>query len=221
MKKNRLLWLCAMLMMAVGMSSCSSDDVPGDGSGRGSDGEFVEPVNDEPEFSEGTGQNPNHESAMKTTESNGAEITRDADGGIKWISFLENSNAAPASAKDLFEKYMNLDPDVNFRLYRQETENWMEDPLTLECYQQQYKGVLVYMAGYNVRFRHGKVNDCNGLYVKIDNLDVTPAFDLQKAKEIRLFAMGSQISVWPVWQNGIRVHRCPHWPYPSDLAHLD
>jgi hypothetical protein len=26
MKKNRLLWLCAVLMMVVGMSSCSSDD---------------------------------------------------------------------------------------------------------------------------------------------------------------------------------------------------
>ena len=181
----------------------------------------MEPVNDEPEFLEGTGQNPRHESGEKTTESNGAEITRDSDGGIKWISFMGNSNAAPASAKDLFNKYMKLDLDENFRLYRQETEDWMEDPLTLECYQQQYKGVIVFGAGYNVRFRHGKVNDCNGLYVKIDNLDVTPAFDLQKAKEIRLFAMGSQIGVWPIWQNGIRIHRCPHWPYPPDLAHLD
>lgn len=152
--------------------------------GRESGGEFVEPVNDEPEFLEGTGQNPRHESAMKTTESNGAEITRDSDGGIKWISFMGNSNAAPASAKDLFGKYMKLDLEENFRLYRQETEDWMEDPLTLECYQQQYKGVIVFGAGYNVRFRHGKVNDCNGLYVKIDNLDITPAFDLQKAKEI-------------------------------------
>ena len=26
MKKNKVLWLCAVLMMAVGMSSCSSDD---------------------------------------------------------------------------------------------------------------------------------------------------------------------------------------------------
>ena len=43
---------------------------------------------------------------------------------------------------------------------------------------------IVFGAGYNVRFRHGKVNDCNGLYIKIDNLDITPAFDLQKAKEI-------------------------------------
>ena len=30
MKKNRLLWLCAVLMMVVGMGSCSSDDVNND-----------------------------------------------------------------------------------------------------------------------------------------------------------------------------------------------
>ena len=193
MKKNKVLWLCVLLMLVVGMSSCSSDDVPGDGSGRESSGEFVEPVNDEPEFSAGTGQNPNHESVSKTAESNGIEITRDSYGGIKWISFLGNNDVAPATAKDLFGKYMKLDLDENFRLYRQETEDWMENPLTIECYQQQYKGVIFYSAGYNVRFRHGKVTDCNGLFVKIDNLDVTPAFDLQKAKEI--FAKYLKVSV--------------------------
>ena len=92
---KKLLSILVMAMLPFGISSCSSDDVPGDGSGRGSDGEFVDPVNDEPEFLEGTGQNPRHESGEKTTESNGAEITRDSDGSIKWISFKGNSNAAP------------------------------------------------------------------------------------------------------------------------------
>ena len=26
MKKNRILWMCVVLMMAIGMSSCSRDD---------------------------------------------------------------------------------------------------------------------------------------------------------------------------------------------------
>ena len=188
MKKNVYLWLCALVLTMAGLGSCSSDD-------------FVEPANSSPEFSEGTGQNPRYAGRNKTTNTNGVEISKDNQGSIRLISFFENKDAAPASAKDLFSKYMKLDLDENFRLYRKETEDWMENPLTLECYQQQYKGVIVYTAGYNVRFRDGKVTDCNGVYIKIDNLDVTPAFSEQKAKEI--YARYLKVSVDEIGAGGI------------------
>jgi len=188
-KKSIYLWLSALVLTMAGLSSCSKDDG------------FVEPANSSPEFSEGTGQNPRYAGGYKTTSTNGVEISKDSQGGIRLISFFENRDAAPASAKELFSKYMKLDLDENFRLYMEETEDWMENPLTLECYQQQYKGVIVYSAGYNVRFRDGKVTDCNGEFIKIDNLDVTPAFSEQKAKEI--YARYLKVSVNEIGTGGI------------------
>ena len=83
MKKITILWLSALLMMVVGLSSCSSDD-------ESCNEEFCEPDNISPEFADGIGQNPRYET-QTTTSAFGIDIKKDAYGGIRWISFGEKS----------------------------------------------------------------------------------------------------------------------------------
>lgn len=181
MKKKSLLWISALLLMLAG---CSSND-----------DEFNEPNNSAPEFAEGTGENPRYTGNKTTTSSNGVEITKDAQGSIRWIIFTDEEKA-PTSAISLFSQYLGCNLEKDYRHYRQ--ENY--DKLIVEFYQQQYNGVIIYQAGYNVRFQNGKVTDCNGVYIKIDNLDVTPAFDLQRAKEI--YAKYLKVSVEEIGRGG-------------------
>ena len=121
MKKKGLLWLSALLLM-LGVSGCSNDD------------EFNEPNNSAPEFAEGTGENPRYTGNKTTTSSNGVEITKDAQGSIRWITFTDEEKA-PTSATSLFSQYLGCNLEKDYRHYRQ--ENY--DKLIVECYQQQYQ----------------------------------------------------------------------------------
>jgi hypothetical protein len=101
----------------------------------------------------------------------------------------------------MFQQYMELDTDDSFELYSQERKSKEESsPLTLECYFQRYKGVLVSAAGYAVRFNEGKVTDCNGSYLEIKDLDVKPAISTLKAREIYAKYLG--VSVEQITEHG-------------------
>lgn len=191
MKKSLLLWMSALVLTMGGLSSCSSND-----------DEFSEPEDPSPEFAEGIGLNPRFTSSQTTTSNNGVEITRDSLGSIRWIVF-QSKDIAPTSATALFSQYIGYDLEKDFRLYRQESNDWMENPIKVECYQQQYKGIILYEAGFNVRFQNGKVIDCDGVYVPVDNLDVTPSFSLQRAKEI--YAKYLKVPVENVGTGGILI----------------
>jgi len=199
MKIKSFIVISAMQMLCFSLSSCNNDEVTADEIIN--DVVFAESANSSPEFADGTGENPRYVGNKTITDANGVEITRDSKGGIRWISFLQSSDTAPSSSAALFSQYMKLDPEKDFRLYRRETNTWMENPVTLECYQQQYKGVVLYQGGYSVRFQNGKVTDCNGVYVKIDNLDVEPSFDVQKAKDI--YAKYLKVSVDEIGTGGM------------------
>ena len=188
-KKNALLWMSALVLLLTGLSACSSDD-----------DEYVELENNVPEFAEDTSENPRNTGTQITTVDNGVKITKDSQGGIRWIFFTDNDQA-PTSAAEVFSQYLGYDIERDFRLYRQESFDKMENPLSLECYQQQYKGVIIYQANYNIRFQNGKVTDCNGLCVEIDDLDVTPSFDIQEAKGI--YAKYLNIAVEHIGTGGI------------------
>lgn len=180
MKKNDFFSILALLAMTL-LTACSSDDKVAGMTALNSDSEFVEPDNTTPEFSEGIGESPNGTGSGTTTNADGVTITRNDLGDIKWIIFTDKDKA-PTSSADLFTQYMGLSTE-EFRLFRTD-DNIAFTNISLEAYQQQYKGIVLYTAGYNVRFKNGKVTDSNGKYTRIDNLDVKPAFSEQKAREI-------------------------------------
>ena len=179
-------------LLIAGLTACSSDyDDPPEQPGShqnetptDSIGGFEEEDSAqlEPEFSEEMGNNPRYaDNDQTTTEENGVKITRDAFGGIKWIIF--SNDIRPTTAAELFSQYMGLSPD-DYQLYYKEENTWMTNPLTVERYQQLYRGVTVYEGCYVVRFQNGSVTDANGCYIKVENLDITPSFDEQTAKKI-------------------------------------
>ena len=172
MKTTTILTVCAALLF--GFSACSSDE--------DTDLEFQEPDNSVPEFNGDSFINPKGDEVTTTTV-NGIEIRKDGYGTIRWISFLDCPNP-PSTAQEMFRQFMGIELDGNFELYRHETTTITPDPLTLECYYQVYKGVALPAEGYNVRLQNGKVTSCNGSSIKINDLDVQPAFGLKKAREI-------------------------------------
>ena len=191
MKKLVYLLICLFLLSAS-FTACSSDydnppeqpDSHQNETPTDSIGGFEEEDSTllEPEFSEEMGNNPRYaDNHQTTTEENGVKITRDAFGGIKWIIF--SNDIRPTTAAELFSQYMGLSPD-DYQLYYKEENSWMSSPLTVERYHQLYRGVTVYEGSYAVRFQNGSVTDANGCYIKVENLDITPSFDVQTAKEI-------------------------------------
>ena len=197
--KRKNVWVAiALTMMAAVVAGCSKED---SGTDDGSTDPQPEPVvspeipdNTEPEFNGISFTDPQN-AKRTTTYINGAEITKDGYGHIKWLFFQDCPNP-PATAVEMFQQYMELDTDDSFELYRQERKSKEESsPLTLECYFQRYKGVLVSAAGYAVRFNEGKVTDCNGSYLEIKDLDVKPAISTLKAREIYAKYLGVSVDL--------------------------
>ena len=163
--------LLALFLLTAGLAACSSDyDDPPEQPGShqnetptDSIGGFEEEDSTllEPEFSEEMGNNPRYaDNHQTTTEENGVKITRDAFGGIKWIIF--SNDIRPTTAAELFSQYMGLSPD-DYRLYYKDENSWMTNPLTVERYQQLYRGVTVYEGSYAVRFQKWECNRCERL----------------------------------------------------------
>lgn len=164
--------LIMMFMATTILAACSTDGTEPEG--------FIEPANDSPEFPDGTGFFY-RSNQIEETETDGITIRKNSFGVILVISFDGNINAAPTSAKDFFSQYLGLDIETDFRL-KESSE--LPNSMKYEMYEQRYKGILVYDKQYGVLTTNGKVTECNGNYLKIKDLDVTPAFSEQKAKEI-------------------------------------
>ena len=148
--------------------------------GCSSDGDFESDTL--PEFADGLGMNPRDAGPVSVTTEGDVSITRDALGGFQAISYAD-AEKAPASAAEMFSRWMCLTPDDSFVLFYSEDHSWMSSPMRVERYQQFYKGVLVYQGGFAVRLQNGKVKSANGMMMKIDNLNVRPTVSEQKALE--------------------------------------
>ena len=192
MKTTSTLAVCAALIL--GFTACNKDDTATEMDEKQDTVSDITPDNTEPEFNGISLMNPKN-ATQTTSYINGAEIRKDGYGHIKWLFFQDCPNP-PATAAEMFQQYMELDADDSFELYRQERKSKEESsPLTLECYFQRYKGVLVSAAGYAVRFNEGKVTDCNGSYLEIKDLDVKPAISTLKAREIYAKYLGVSVDL--------------------------
>ena len=192
MKTTSTLAVCAALIL--GFTACNKDDTSTEINEKQDTVSDVTPDNTEPEFNGISLMNPKN-ATQTTSYINGAEIRKDGYGHIKWLFFQDCPNP-PATAVEMFQQYMELDTDDSFELYRQERKSKeVSSPLTLECYFQRYKGVLVSAAGYAVRFNEGKVTDCNGSYLEIKDLDVKPAISTLKAREIYAKYLGVSVDL--------------------------
>ena len=192
MKTTNTLAVCAALIL--GFTACNKDDTATEMDEKQDTVSDITPDNTEPEFNGISLMNPKN-ATQTTSYINGAEIRKDGYGHIKWLFFQDCPNP-PATAVEMFQQYMELDTDDSFELYRQERKSKEESsPLTLECYFQRYKGVLVSAAGYAVRFNEGKVTDCNGSYLEIKDLDVKPAISTLKAREIYAKYLGVSVDL--------------------------
>ena len=192
MKTTSTLAVCAALIL--GFTACNKDDTSTEINEKQDTVSDVTPDNTEPEFNGISLMNPKN-ATQATIYINGAEIRKDGYGHINWLFFQDCPNP-PATAAEMFQQYMELDADDSFELYRQERKSKEESsPLTLECYFQRYKGVLVSAAGYAVRFNEGKVTDCNGSYLEIKDLDVKPAISTLKAREIYAKYLGVSVDL--------------------------
>ena len=192
MKTTSTLAVCAALIL--GFTACNKDDTATEMDEKQDTVSDITPDNTEPEFNGISLMNPKN-ATQTTSYINGAEIRKDGYGHIKWLFFQDCPNP-PATAVEMFQQYMELDTDDSFELYRQERKSKEESsPLTLECYFQRYKGVLVSAAGYAVRFNEGKVTDCNGSYLEIKDLDVKPAISTLKAREIYAKYLGVSVDL--------------------------
>ena len=192
MKTTSTLAVCAALIL--GFTACNKDDTATEMDEKQDTVSDITPDNTEPEFNGISLKNPQN-ATQTTIYINGAEIRKDGYGHIKWL-FLQDCPNPPATAAEMFQQYMELDADDSFELYRQERKSKEESSLlTLECYFQRYKGVLVSAAGYAVRFNEGKVTDCNGSYLEIKDLDVKPAISTLKAREIYAKYLGVSVDL--------------------------
>ena len=192
MKTTSTLAVCAALIL--GFTACNKDDTATEMDEKQDTVSDITPDNTEPEFNGISLMNPKN-ATQTTSYINGAEIRKDGYGHIKWLFFQDCPNP-PATAVEMFQQYMELDTDDSFELYSQERKSKEESsPLTLECYFQRYKGVLVSAAGYAVRFNEGKVTDCNGSYLEIKDLDVKPAISTLKAREIYAKYLGVSVDL--------------------------
>ena len=127
-----------------------------------------------PEFNGVTLHDPRDAYRTSSTE-NDVFVERDGCGFIRSINFGGCPNP-PATAEEMFERYMGLGVNESFSLYRKEP--------TFECYYQRYKGVMLLDEQLTVRTNNGKVVSAFGRLLYFDDFNTEPAFDLQKAREI-------------------------------------
>jgi bacillolysin len=108
-------------------------------------------------------------------------LIKDRNGVIKSAQFFPNDNDSnyPKSSTAFFKDFLNVKSSDQFR----EKPKIEKKCFMHEQFEQYYKGIRVEGAGYNFHSKNGKMFYANGHYVKIDDLNVLPAFDSKTAME--------------------------------------
>jgi hypothetical protein len=179
MKKNSISWLFAMLMLAVGMSSCSSDDETTSIAIGIYDNSFTEQHN--------------------TESINGWTITRDESDRVTQLIFflagydpIEKLYSCPTSLDDIMN-FFPLSDGNEIRLIHQDkptpVDGHPELQQSYEEYDHYYKGVLVvngmsrlyyFITPQGKRMSYAITES----FIDIKNLDPIPDISEQKARQI-------------------------------------
>ena len=127
--------------------------------------------------------NPIYEETItKPEEDISAMVTRYINGEIASMSLWWGIDPQPISASEVFSQYVKHPLEENFRfLYGEKgfAANEQND-----YYMQYYKDVAVPQGGYHLYVFGGVTNKLEGNFIQITDLNVVPAIDEQKAKEI-------------------------------------
>ena len=180
MKKSNLLWLCVLLMLAVGMSSCSSDD----------ELEIPEII-PEGALNQTTTEFTGHEwfeanvhlYNLDFTREGNLKVKRDALGNIADVWFDEApAEERPKTVAAFISRYFGEGVADGIKCIQH--LEWMTD--VHEYYQRYYKDVIVKTDPFCIGFRDGQMlfGGCNYDYLPINDFDVTPKFGEKVAIEI-------------------------------------
>ncbi len=113
-----------------------------------------------------------------------------------YIEFNTQLKAVPeAKAVDLLKSQLNVPPQTDFRLYREET-----DPVfgKLLRYQQYYNGIKVEFGRYYVHVSNGVIKSINGDYEPVENIDTKPSISEEKAFDAALKFINARKYAWEV-----------------------
>ena len=175
MKKNFLLWIGIMLMMVIGMSSCSSDE------DNGYDKDLVSKwANTKPAFTINDFMAISSDSEETT---NGTWKVRKVNGVIYQITFftegtdLAPSPESPKTTDEFFNEFLPVTSDNQMVFYERDYRN---DP----HYFQYYKGIPVLEGWWHISYLNNVIQGAYGNFVPIGELDVNPAVNLATAKKI-------------------------------------
>ena len=175
MKKNFLLWMGVVLMMVIGMSSCSSEE------DNGYDKDLVRKwANTEPAF---TYNDFEVVSSDLEETTNGTWTVRKVNGVIFQIIFfsegtdLAPSPESPKTTEEFFNEFLPVTSDNQMVFYDRDYRN---DP----HYFQYYKGIPVLEGWWHINYLNNVIAGAYGNFVPIGELDVNPAVNLATAKKI-------------------------------------
>ena len=175
MKKNFLLWMGVVLIMVIGMSSCSNDE------DNGYDKDLVSKwANTKPAFTINDFMAISSDSEETT---NGTWKVRKVNGVIYQITFfsegtdLAPSPESPKTTDEFFKEFLPVTSDNQMVFYERDYRN---DP----HYFQYYKGIPVLEGWWHISYLNDVMQGAYGNFVPIGELDVTPAVNLATAKKI-------------------------------------
>lgn len=107
-------------------------------------------------------------------------VRRDSKGIIRSIEFSEKDAASSLSDQAFMKQYLLVTPDDAFVKTRDKQRR--ADHVN-DHFDQYYKGIKVDGGGYNFHYKDGKMYYAHGHFVKLTNLDVTPAITPQTARD--------------------------------------
>ncbi|MEQ9221534.1 MAG: M4 family metallopeptidase [Cyclobacteriaceae bacterium] len=105
------------------------------------------------------------------------------DGTISAVKFSGAEETIPTSSGAFFKEYLEVKPADHFKKVPHISKR---EGFVHEHYDQYYFGIRVQDAGYNFHYKNGQMYYANGHYVKIDDLNTTPAMNLEQAIDIFL-----------------------------------
>lgn len=105
-------------------------------------------------------------------------IKKNQFGRITSVKFIQGSTT---TSKEFFDSYLHVRGTYEFR--QTPTNNFIPN-VRFERYQQYYKGLIVDGAHYTFEYKDGMMLKAHGNYVPLKDINVKPAINEEKAKDI-------------------------------------